>query len=278
MKSFIPVIGFSLVSAIILQGCGNDQLGKDIKLGFDATTGQATLDLSMGDGLEVALNGEFPIANGLGSLTFVPATRTDNAKIRIAFDATRAMNEQLGGYGVSTTLPNGAPMPVAMTPPLITIPVLKKGEITVDALLAIVPELQVGANVHIAQFKSKYFPAGIAICQNFRNEERVAFAAVCIFGPSDTRSGGIFIGANLGEILNLNDLIAPPAAVAASSNRALLSSARELNQVQYAMAHVESVEVQSDEWTEERYDPNNQLSGQRGLKAFMNAKKILSKK
>lgn len=275
LKSF-HMVGLSLLTATLLQGCGGSSLGDNIKVGLDPEDGLAKVEITMSDGLEVALNGEFPIADGYGKLVFVPATRQERAKIVIEADLARLATDQLDGYGMVATMPNGAPLPTPMEGPLFQVPVVKKGNITVDANFAIIPELQVGAAIGIAQFKTQYFPPGVSICQTFRNKEGLAFATICIYGPGTNVPGGVYLGANFGDVLDI-DLFRENnrnALRAASSNRALLSSVRA--QTMVSMDNVPEVNEESDEWDEERHDPRGRLNNSRtAYTALQNAKKIL---
>lgn len=257
-----------LVLGALLTGCGGTSLGDQISIFLDPHEQTATVEVKMSDGLEVHLDGEFPIANGYGLLSFVPATKKENARIRIEFDLNQIVNDQLGGYQVMSRLPNDAPFPVAMTPPLVRIPVVDKGSVTASALAAVVPELQVGALIGIAQFKTQYFPQGVAICQNFRNQQGYAYAAICLYGPSARESGGIFLGGNFGEVFDSQELLAT-----SSANRTLMAVQR--SQSINPLDQLKRIHVNSWSWDEQRYDPRRDLSGSKGQKALDNAKKIL---
>lgn len=270
-------------AALTLTACGDDSLGDRVNISLDPLEQTAALEVEMSDGLQVNLNGEFDIADGYGTLRFEPATRVDNAKIVVEFDVAQAINDQLDGYALVTELPNNSPLPVAMTPPLIGIPVLDNGDISVKAAASILPELQVGALIGISQFQTRYFPQGVSICQNFRNEEGYAFAAVCLYGPGSNESGGIFVGGNFGQVLDM-DLFQPGMGEALAStdlgqsrsSLALVSAASQVQPVAMSRAAVmQSSSEESWAWTEERYDPRRKLRGRKGLKALRNAKRIL---
>ena len=266
-----------VLAASLLSACGGTSLSDQIRIVLDPDTQVASLQVDMSDGLEVALEGEFEIAEGYGSLSLVRATKESNAKINVSFDLAKLAKDQLGGYGAVSSLPNNAPLPVALTPPLVKIPVVDKGQIQLDALASIVPELQVGAFVHIAQFKTQYFPQGVAICQNFRNSEGLAFAAVCIYGPGEEKSGGIFVGGNCGDVLNLGvgqpDEPQSDELFAVSRSQMFAAASRDVS-VNPIESFV-SKNVGSLFWDEQRFDPKNDLRGSRGYKAMRNAQKIL---
>jgi|GEM_PF-7093529 len=269
------------IGGLALTGCGDTSLGDNVSINLDPVAQVAKVEVTLSNGLEVNMSGDFPIANGYGTLSFVPATKTDNAKIVISFDLAQAISDQMNGYGIRNQLPNGAPFPVAMTPPLFDIPVTQQGGITVDALAAILPELQVGALVGIPQFKSQYFPAGVSICQNFRDSNNYAYAAVCLYGPgANNEPGGIFVGADFGQVLD-NNTIQQSQQIASlqRSHNALMSAsvASEIQPLSDAQI-VANINKKSWNWTEQKHDPKRQLSGLRGYKALQNAKKILSVK
>jgi hypothetical protein len=266
-------LGSTLVAASFLSACGGASLSDQVRINLDPIAQRASLEVDMSDGLEVSLDGEFEIAKGYGKLNFVRATKSSNAKIQVSFDLAKLADDQLGGYSAVSSLPNLAPLPVALTPPLVKIPVINQGQIQVEALASIVPELQVGAFIHIAQFKTQYFPQGVAICQNFRNSEGLAFAAVCIFGPGDTKSGGIFVGGSFGDVLNLGDQPSSSELFALSRSQMLTAASRDhhSNTVDQLLAH----KVDSLFWDEQRFDPRHDLRGSRGYKAMKNAQKIL---
>jgi hypothetical protein len=139
-------------------------------------------------------------------------------------------------------------------------------------LASIIPELQIGALIGIAQFKTQYFPQGIAICQNFRNEEGMAFAAVCLYGPGAKDPGGIFVGANFGSVIEMFEQ--EQQLMALSRGHMALSVADQVKpSVSAEVTH--AVSASSNDWREERYDPKRKLSGRNGLKALRNAKRIL---
>lgn len=280
----MAVIG---VTGFTMTACGGDSLGDRADLQIDPSTGEAVFEIEMSDGLEVALAGEFDIGgDGYGSIEFVPATRSSNAAIAIKIDLLQIVEDQVDigdlGAGLVNSLPNDAPLPVAMSGPLASIPVIQNGSVQVDAVVGLIPELQMGAMVYIDQFQSRYFPRGVSICQNFRNSENVAFAAVCLFGPGDSTSGGIFIGGNFGQVLDFELPVLPQpeepellamssfsslsALRSSSSSRAAKSSAAKPQMVMVAGA-----DELSYLWTEQRHDPRRKLK----RKHLRTAKKIL---
>ncbi len=276
MKSFVlgPAV---LASALIFTGCGSLTLGDKVQVQVDPVTQNARLTVEMSDGLQVnLLNGEYPLPDGKGKLIFVPATKTSNARIGVEVSLASLAGGNMG-IGSITTLPNGAPMPVAMTPPLLSVPVIKNGNYDVDALFSVTPEVQIGAAIGIKQLSNKYIPGGVSLCQNFRNEEGLAFAAVCLYGPSDAKSGGIFVGANFGDLLNLDEGTDPvdgtepdpvPAPMAARS----LFSVKSMPQL-----NLNSMSVISSDWGHTIHDPSKSLS-KNWQKAEKNVRAILKAK
>ncbi|PIR21768.1 MAG: hypothetical protein COV44_11455 [Deltaproteobacteria bacterium CG11_big_fil_rev_8_21_14_0_20_45_16] len=276
-NQILGILSSVTLAAFALTGCGGGSLGDKVGISLDPLTQVASLSVEMSDGLEVNLDGSFEIAEGYGSLHFQPATKTENAKIVIDLNLQAVLAGQLGQYGLVTTMPNGAPLPVAMTPPLIKIPVLQSGGITLDALAAITPELQLGAFVGISQFKSQYIPMGVSVCQNFRNEENYAFAAICIYGPSGNLPGGIFLGGNFGEVLDLDGIIqSSPEMLALQSSPTALMAVSMQSQLMASQAVSTEVAQDSKVWTKEQYDPQSRLSNRRTeLKVARNVAKIL---
>lgn len=276
MKSFVlgPAV---LASALIFTGCGSLTLGDKVQVQVDPVTQNARLTVEMSDGLQVnLLNGEYPLPEGKGKLIFVPATKTSNARIGVEVSLASLAGGNMG-LGSITTLPNGAPMPVAMTPPLLSVPVIKNGNYDVDALFSVTPEVQIGAAIGIKQLSNKYIPGGVSLCQNFRNEEGMAFAAVCLYGPSDAKSGGIFVGANFGDLLNLDEGTDPvdgtepdpvPAPMAARS----LFSVKAMPQL-----NLNSMSMVSSDWGHTIHDPSKSLS-KNWQKAEKNVRAILKAK
>jgi hypothetical protein len=276
MKSFVlgPAV---LASALIFTGCGSLTLGDKVQVQVDPVTQNARLTVEMSDGLQVnLLNGEYPLPDGKGKLIFVPATKTANARIGVEVSLASLAGGNMG-IGSITTLPNGAPMPVAMTPPLLSVPVIKNGNYDVDALFSVTPEVQIGAAIGIKQLSNKYIPGGVSLCQNFRNEEGLAFAAVCLYGPSDTKTGGIFVGANFGDLLNLDEGTDPvdgtepdpvPAPMAARS----MFSVKVMPQL-----NLNSMSVVSSDWGHTIHDPSKSLS-KNWQKAEKNVRAVLKAK
>jgi hypothetical protein len=256
------------LSGALLVGCGDSKLGDQIEIILDPLTQTARVELDMADGLEVSMDGKFDIANGYGSIYLQRATKTENAKIVVELHVSQVIGDPLGGLPILTQLPNGAPLPVSMTPPLFKVPVTKQGSFTLDALFALNPELQVGALVGISHFNSNVFPIGVSICQNFRNSDRIAFASVCLYGPGSQGSGGIFVGGNFGDVLGLDDFI--PELI--SSPRHALMAVSAADQVSSVQS---DVQAKSRQWSEQRHDPRRRLSGSNGSRALRNAENIL---
>lgn len=273
MLRLVQGLSLSLVAGIFLSGCGNSSLADRMNISLDPEDQVARVEVDMSDGLEIQLDGDFDIADGYGTLHFEPATRQENAKIVVEFDLAKVVDDQLGGYGVVTKLPNGTDLPVSMSPPLFGIPVIQNGGIQVTALAAIIPELQVGAFIDIEAFNSRNFPVGVTICQNFRNSDNYAYASACLYGPANGRSGGIFIGGNFGDVLDLEDVPAPSPLLAFNqTGLSLRSSAVVASASQLKLS---SVSEESELWTESRIDSKKQLRGSKGRKALRNVKRIL---
>lgn len=245
---------------VVATGCGNQGLTDSLNIFLDPDEQVARMEVQLGDGLEVQLDGEFPLADGYGRLFFEPATRVENSRIIVELDVGRIVQDQidLDGYGVITGLPNGASLPVSMTPPLIGVPVTQGGSVNVTAAIGIYPELQIGAVIDVAELRAGNFPEGVSICQNFRNEDNYAFASACLYGPSNGRSGGIFIGGNFGDVLG--DLLDAPAEQPAellalrSSGLAMALASSSVAALQ--MAPVRYVSESSQVWTESRHGRN----------------------
>jgi hypothetical protein len=277
MKSFVlgPAV---LASALIFTGCGSLTLGDKVQVQVDTETQNARLTIEMSDGLQVnLLNGEYPLPDGKGKLIFVPATKTENARIGVEVSLAALAGGNLG-LGAITTLPNGAPMPVAMTPPLLSVPVIKNGNYDVDALFSVTPEVQIGAAIGIKQLSNKYIPGGVSLCQNFRNEEGMAFAAVCLYGPSDTKTGGIFVGANFGDLLNLDEGTDPvdgdsnPDPVPAPMASRMMFTAKAIPQL-----NLSPMSLVSSDWGHTIHDPSKSLS-KNWQKAEKNVRAVLKAK
>jgi len=260
MKSFVlgPAL---LVSGLVFTGCGSLSLGDQVQIQVDPQTQNARLTVEMSDGLQVnLLNGEYPLPEGKGKLIFVPATKTANARIGVEVNLAALAGGNLG-IGAITTLPNGAPLPVAMTPPLLSVPVIKNGNFDVDALFSVTPEVQIGAAVGIKQLSNKYIPGGVSICQNFRNEEGLAFAAVCLYGPSENKTGGIFVGANFGDLLNIDQPADPvdgetPVSPAPLMARSMFSVASK----SMPKLSLDPVDMISSDWGHSMHDPSKSLT------------------
>ncbi|MBN8555545.1 MAG: hypothetical protein J0L93_08885 [Deltaproteobacteria bacterium] len=264
MKSTFKVLGAVFMPAVLLTGCGSLQLGDNVQLKLNPETQTANLEVEMSDGLQVSMTGDYPIANGKGRLYFVDATKTTNARIGVEVNLAAVAGSTMTDMGAITTLPNGSPLPVAMTPPLLTIPVLKNANFSLDAAFALSPDLQIASLIGIQQFSAKYVPAGIALCQNFRDSNNVAFAAVCIFGASASgKTGGIFVGANFGEVLNMDNLLASK-----SSSAKLFASSAPFT--------IQAKAISSSNFTSTMVDPKNLLKGSAVSKTISNVQKVLS--
>lgn len=260
------IIGILGLLTLILVGCGGLSLGDRVELKINPADQSAQVSVEMSDGLEVGMSGEFPIAGGRGYLTLIPATKTENARIAIKVYMATLVGGQLD-TGVVMTLPNGAPLPVSLTPPLLQVNVLNSNSFDLAALFSVTPELQVAGVIGIGQFSNQYVPEGIAVCQNFRNAEKLAFAAVCIYGPKGKKvKGGLFVGGNFGEIGALNDIISP------SVTRSLLASSSV-----YPLK-LSELNIASDQWQESIHDPEHQLQGEKALKTVRNVQKVLKAK
>lgn len=270
MKSLLALSAL-VVAPAMLVGCGSFQLGKDVSLTLDTDKQIAKVEIAMGDGLEVSLNGDFPVAGGKGRIYFVPATKTSTARIGFEANLLALAGSTMTDVGSISTLPSGANLPVAMTPPLLSVQVIKNQNFDVSAVFAVTPELQLGTVVGISQMNSKYIPTGgIAICQDFRNDAKVAFAAVCIYGPNGSRSGGIFVGANFGDVLH--DVINNSSSVSTMA----LSAASAPFQMD-AQLLTESKTVRSSDWVESSQGMDN-LSARTKQKAANNIFNILKKR
>ncbi len=245
-------------------------LGDKVQLNLDVEQQTAQLSIEMSDGLQInMLNGSYPIGNGMGQLVFTPATQTENARIGVEVSLQALVAGQLGNIGTVATLPNGSPLPVAIQAPLLSIPVYKANGFDVDALLSITPELQIATTVGIPQMNSQYVPAGLAVCQNFRNEQNLAFAAICLYGPGSGKNGGIFVGANLGDVFDF-------ATPAPQPNMAMAMSFASAPEASFLRA-MQSVSISSSDWSEELHNPRK-VSNRNLLTAKRNVAKILAAK
>lgn len=270
MKSLLKLGSLLVAPAILMSACGDTQLGQRLSLKLDAEKQTANLEVEMSQGLELALSGSFGFPKEYGSLYFVPASKTTNAKIGVAVNVAKIVADQAHiDIGNVSTLPNGAPLPVAMTAPLLSLPVYKNNDFDVKGLLALSPDLQIGTLVGLKVFNSKYIIPGFAVCQNFRNSEQVAVAAICIYGPnaSGTEWGGIMVGGNLGQVLPQSGSSASVQAVASKSFMMRTASASELS--------LNPFEVQSVDFVNSIYDPAKELNGSKGLKTYRNIQKVL---
>jgi len=263
MKSVIllPILA---LTAFMASGCGDLSIGDQVQLNVDLQTQTAELSVEMSDGLQInMLNGAFPLPDGAGELVFVPATQQANARIAVRANLAVLAGDYLGNINAISSLPNGSPLPVAVTPPLLSVPVLQNQNFKVAANFSITPEVQIGATIGIAQLNSRYVPEGIAICQNFRNEQNLAFAAVCLYGPGQNEYGGIFVGANLGDLFHQEQ---SPALASA-----MLMSSAPMSRLSSSASWASS----SDDYSFQTHDPKRDLTGSRGLKALRNVQKIL---
>jgi hypothetical protein len=275
MKTVLMNIALVGGLAWMLTGCGDTSVGDRVGMSINPDDQTASFDIELSDGLEIAVSGEFPIADGAGSLSFVPATREQNAKIRVKVYLAALVGDELDNISAVDSLPNGSPLPVAVLAPLLSIPVIEEGSVTADALFSVTPELQLGAMVGIEAFNSNNVPNGISICQNFRNDEKVAFAAICLYGPSGTERGGIFVGGTFGDVLGGvidsddgegNILLASTALTTVNMN----DDSDEVN------LNLSAMNISSMMWSEQRHDPRRRLRGRRGSRAMKNVRRILS--
>jgi hypothetical protein len=276
MKSVLSIAALATVPALLV-GCGSFQLGDNVTLKLDAEHQTANLEVQMSDGLEVSLNGEFPLANGQGRIYFAPATQTETAKIGIEANLAVIAGGSVINMETISTLPSGAMLPVAMTPPLLVARVLKNANYDISAAFTLVPELQLGAVVGITQMNAQYIPTGgLAICQNFRNENKVAFAAICVYGPTATTSGGIFIGSNFGDVLN-NSEISTPANSSSVARSAMALSSSSAPFVMNRNVLSTSSNVHSSNWVDSNSGVK-MLTSRTRQKAANNILKILRKR
>jgi hypothetical protein len=257
-----------LATALLSTGCGDMKLSDRVLMLLDPENQKAAFTIEMSDGLQVNIpNGAYPIGNGVGQLIFVPATKEANARIGIEVNLAAVAGDALADVGVVESLPNGNAFPVAITPPLFSIPAVKSNSFKVNALTSISPEFQLGATVGISQMSSKYVPQGISLCQNFRNEQGVATSAVCIYGPGMEEFGGIFLGANFGELFEKREQRNFD-----SSMRLMASSTPLQNQ----MRQLGALNLTTEDWSYAIHDPRNSLRGSKGSKVARNIRKILA--
>lgn len=263
------------VVSILSVGCGGVELGEQVKLKLDPLAQTAALEVEMSSGTELSLAGEFPLDEGRATLSFVPATRMENAKIRVNVDLSELTGGYLSQLGSVATLPNGAPLPVAMTPPLVAARVIKNQGFEVDAVLAMVPELQVGALVGIDKMSNRYVPEGLSLCQNFRNQENKAIAAICVYGPGNNRFGGVFVGANFGEVIRERDSTDVEEVQSLVAGRAFLMSTAPAASYQLDSA----LDFSSRDWTAQTHDPKKRLHNpSTARKTYNNLSKIFGVK
>ena len=278
MKNWFKFLALTVVPAVVMTGCGDMALGKRVQLKLDPEQQTANIEVEMGDGLEVSLAGDFPIANGVGALYFAQATREANAKIGVKVNVARLVSDKID---VISTLPSGAPLPAAVRGPLFMMPIQQDQNFDLNAVFSLTPELQVGAVVGMKVFSTRYVIPGVALCQNFRNSENRAFAAVCLYGPNQTTNkyGGIFLGGTFGEVLNRqlqadNESSDVEALVSTKS----LRSAR-LMAVNFEPAskvyEMPAIDISSDDFAQDIHDPAQKLNGSAGIKTLRNVQKVL---
>lgn len=280
MKSFKRILGIVALPMVALSfvGCGDaTNLGQNVQLILDPASQSAKLEVEMTNGLQVSAAGSYLIQNNWGHLYFVDATKTTNAKIGIEVSLAEILKHQLN-FALLNSLPNGAPLPVAVTPPVLGIPVVKNSNFDFKAVLSLTPELQLGALVGISAFSTKYVIPGVAICQNFRNSEKAAYAAVCIYGPSanSSESGGVFIGGTFGNVIPA-DMIASSTPIATnlamrSSVFALSSKASESN---FSGLNLPAMNISSNQFEDSIHDPKKQVFTSQGAKSLKNVKNVL---
>lgn len=268
------ISGLSMMGFVtLLSGCGGSSIADSVHLVLDDDL-TAKFQVEMSNGLEVHMDGGYDFLEGYGSVEFIPATQYENALISMELDLEKLAQDELDGYGTVSSLPNNAPFPVATVPPLVQIPVVEEGSVEVDALVSAIPDLQLGAFIKIDEFRSSQFPEGVAICQNFRNDDNYAFAAACLYGPLGNQAGGIYIGGNFGEVIDWEN----EGLFAQQSNTGLQSSTALMNQ-QRSLDRLEEVSTNEKawRWREERYDPRRDLRGIKGYRALQRARSILSR-
>lgn len=262
-----------------MTGCGSTSItniGQNIQVSLDPLTQQAKLEVEMTSGLQVSMAaGNYLIQGNWGDVYFVDATKTTNSKIGIALNIATIVGEQLN-FSVINALPNAAPLPIALTGPLFQIPVTHTSSMDVSAVLSLTPELQLGAMVGISQFSSQYVIQGVAVCQNFRDSSNVAYAAICLYGPSGTKNGGIFIGGTLGNVIPAN-LIASSSATVPSSKAMTLQRSAVFTMPLSSMAdlNLPATNTSSAKFTQNIYDPKNQVYTSAGLRSYNNVQKVL---
>jgi hypothetical protein len=143
--------------------------------------------------------------------------------------------------------------------------------------LALAPELQLGMTVGMKVFSTKYVLPGFAVCQNFRNSNKVAYAALCIYGPTADNNtwGGIFLGGNFGEVIPTNVL--SPVIASNGNTSASRSFSLESKSSVFAMDSVKFKEMstQSTDWDDSVHDPKKELRGSKGYKTYRNIEKVL---
>ncbi len=283
MRALTKLMGVLILPvAVLMTGCGDSSLGQKASFKLDPITQSAKFEVEMTNGLEVSMAGNYLIQNNWGHVYFVSATKSNNARIGIAVDLLAVIGHQID-LPIISSLPNGAPLPVAVTPPLFSIPVHKDNNFNLKALLSLAPDLQMGVLAGIKAFSTKYVLPGFAVCQNFRNADKVAIAAICIYGPNadNTESGGVMIGGSFGNVLpsNVSEVITNVASsqsmtLAATSSRAFKVGARN----EMPSLNLSPMASVVENFDKSSYDPKNELFTSKGYKTYRNVEKFLKVK
>jgi hypothetical protein len=273
MKSAIRLLSLVTFPLLTMTGCGSLNLGQAVQVSLDPATQSAKLEVELSDGFQVNMAGQYLIEENWGRIYFVQPTKTTNAKIGVEVSVASIAGSSLN-FSTISALPNGAPLPVAVSGPLFAIPVLHDANFDLKAAVSITPELQVGALVGIQAFSTKYVIPGVAVCQNFRNSAKVAFAAICIYGPSASGkdSGGIFLGGSFGQvipssILNSSQPASGSVALASRSSVFALSAAPALS--------LNPMNMSATAFDQVTFDPKKQMMTSQGQKSLNNVLKVL---
>jgi len=279
MKPSFKILGLCLLPVLAMTGCGSSSvnLGQNVTVNLDPTTEVANVQIELGTGLQVSLAGNFMVPQSWGNIYFVPPTQTTGEAIGISLNLANMIGQQFK-FSTLTTLPGGSPLPVSLTGSLFEVPVMSNSTFNLDAAFSLTPNLQVAAVIGISQFSSQYVVGGIALCQNFQNASNVYYASLCLFGPSGTQSGGIFIGGNFGNVIP--NLTTTPAVASASSatvssqQTMVLEKRSEVFQLANTSSlHLAAVNVSSNKFAESIYDPKNMMSTPAAAKSLRNVEK-----
>jgi hypothetical protein len=281
MKSLAKVCGIVAMPVIasVMVGCGDStNLGQNVQVILDPTAQTAKIEVELTNGLQVSAAGDYLIQQNWGRVYFVDATKTANSKIGVEVSMAKIIGQQLN-FGLLSSLPNGAPLPVAVTAPLFAIPVMQNANFDIKAALSLTPELQLGAVVGIKAFNSKYVIPGIALCQNFRNANNEAYAAVCLYGPAadNSTNGGIFIGGTFGNVIPTHIASAVPTTTNLSMRSAMFAMAMPSSDTASEL-RLPAINMLSAQYFEEIHDPKNKMYTSEGLKSLKNVQKVLKVK